>query len=58
MKLVNFFSYGIVLFLCEDPFSLSNEWKGWGDVELMHHDIWIDLGHVLMAPRKDVQVVP
>ena len=57
-QLVNFFSYGLIPFLCEDLLSLSNRWKGWGDVELMDHDIWIDAGHVLMALGKDVQVVP
>ena len=55
---MNLFGYGLVPFLCEDPLSLSDEWKGWGDVELMDHDIWIDPEHVLMTAGKDVQVVP
>ena len=38
--------------------ALSDEWKGWGDFELMDHDIWIDPEHVLMTAGKDVQVVP
>ena len=54
---MNFFGYDLVPFLCKDPLSLSDGLKGWGDVELMDHDIWIDLEHGRMAPGKDVQVV-
>ena len=55
---MNFFGYGLVPFLCKDPLSLSDGWKGWGGNELMHYDLWIDPEHILIAPDEDVQVVP
>ena len=56
-QLVNFFNCSLVPFLCEDPLSLSNGWKGWGDVELMDDGIWVNPWHVFVGPGKDVQVV-
>ena len=35
---MNFFGYGIVPFLSEDPLPLVGGWKVWGNIELMDHD--------------------
>ena len=56
-QLVNFFNCSLVTFLCENPLTLSNGWKGWRDVELMDNGIWVDPKHVFIGPSKYVQVV-
>ena len=51
---MNFFSYDLIPFLCEDPLPLSYRKKGWGDVKLMDHNPWVYPQHILMAPGEDV----
>lgn len=55
---MNLFGYDLVLLLNKDLFSLADGWKGWGNIELVDHDAWVDPKHIFMAPSEDVQVVP
>ena len=54
---ITIFCYDLVSFLAKNSPLLSDRREGWGHIEIMNHDTWINPWYIPMAPSEDVLII-